>query len=240
MKILAPAFLMLCFLLVTIDCSAAYTKDARLTAVTSSELVKLITSTPLDSPLQEELLLRASHSHLMNEAYDQYTILWKLHPDDANANLMRGVAAEYLGWDSMIPEFRTFYPNVNIGPLFLTATDCLLKAVKLAPRSAKANMEAGFFLWQFGNNQPQGLSLLRKALRLSPNETRVHTLWGMVYSNTSPAGYDIKKAIFHLRLASQLDPTYAFPHEVLAGIYQSTHQKALAAQEQKTFHQLIP
>ncbi len=237
----------LVLLFVTLSCflpcqigNATILKDNRLATISSPELLKLIPSTPLSSPLHQELLMRASHSHLMDVAYSQYTLLWKKHPNDANANLLRGIAAEYLGSDSMYPELHKYYAKTPQAPLFPTAATCLTKAVKLAPNSAVANREAGFFLWQYGNNLPKGLVLLKKALQLAPNEPRVHTLWGDVYANPGGMEYDLQEAARQLELSVQIDPSYAFTHYLLASVYSRLGQPERAKSEEQTYRSLQP
>lgn len=220
--------------------NAAIVKDKRLTAISSAELLKSIASTPLSSPVHQELLMRASHSHVMDVAYKQYTLLWQKHPNDANANLFRGIAAEYLGSDSMYPELHKYYAKVPQAPLFPTAADCLEKAVKLAPNSPTANREDGFFLWQYGNNLPKGLFLLKKALQLAPNDSRVHTLWGDVYANPGGMEYDLQEAARQLELSTQIDPTYAFTHYLLASVYSRLGQPERAKNEEQTYKCLQP
>lgn len=109
------------FSLVIISCFCSFRisyattiKDKRLAAISPSDLIKSIASTPLDSPTHQELLMRASHSHIMDIAYKQYTLLWQKHPNDANANLFRGIAAEYLGTDSMYPELHKYYAKIPL------------------------------------------------------------------------------------------------------------------------------
>lgn len=215
-------------------------KDKRLADISTVELTKLISATPLNSPIHQELLLRASHSHLMIVAYDQYSVLWQQHPNSADTNLWRGIAAEYLFSDSMYPELRKTYSKVATDLLLPTATTCLAKAVKVAPNSPTANREDGFFLWQYGNKLPEGLLLLRKALRLAPSDPRTHTMWGNVYANPDGKAYDLKKAIYELRVANSLDPSYAFPHELLSNIYARQNLTVMAMQEQMKFQQLMP
>ena len=220
--------------------NAAIVKDKRLTAISSTELLKSIASTPLDSPIHQDLLMRASHSHVMDIAYKQYTLLWQKRPNDANANLFRGIAAEYLGSDSMYPELHKYYAKVPQAPLFPTAAACLEKAVKLAPDSPIANREDGFFLWQYGNNLPKGLMLLKKALQLAPNEPRIHTLWGDVYANPNGTKYDLQEAARQLELSVQIDPTYAFTRYLLASVYNRLGQLEQAKNEEQIYKGLQP
>lgn len=215
-------------------------KDKRLALISASQLQEAISQTPLDSPLQQELLLRARHAHLMGVAYTQCTALWQRQPNNAYANLLRGMSAEYLEWDSMYPGMGKLYEQYTQQDLLPVAASCLKKAAKLAPNSSVANMAAGFFLWQFGNDLPEGLALLKKALKLAPNDAHVHVMWGLVYSNPTTNSYDSQKALEQLALAAKLDPTYAFPHALLADLYSRLKQPVKAEQERGRYRDLSP
>ena len=220
--------------------NAEVAKDKRLTAISSTELLKSIASTPLASPIHQELLMRASHSHIMDIAYKQYTLIWQKHPNDANANLLRGIAAEYLGSDSMYPELHKYYAKIPQATLFPTAAACLEQAVKLAPNSPITNREDGYFLWQYGNNLPKGLSLLKKALQLASNEPRIHTLWGDIYANPGGTQYNLQAAARQLKLSVRIDPTYAFTHYLLASVYSRMGQPEQAKIEEQAYKSLQP
>lgn len=217
---------------------AGANKDKGLALISASQLQEAISQTSLDSPLQQELLLRARHAHLLGVAYTQYTALWQRQPNNAYANLLRGVSAEYLQSDSMEPELRKLYETYTQNDLFPVAASCLEKAVKLAPSSSVINMETGFFLWQFGNELPQGLTYLKKALQLAPIDPRIHAMWGNVYANPEGTAYDLRKAIDQLELAIKLDPTYAFPHKLMADVYSRLKQPVKAEQEKSRYRDL--
>lgn len=215
-------------------------KDKRLAQISASQLQQAIAQTPLESPVQQQLLSRARHSHLMGVAYTQYTDLCRRQPNNPSANLLRGVSAEYLQSDSMEPELKKLYEPYARGDLFSVAASCLARAVKLAPNSSAANLEAGFFFWQFGNDLPRGLSLLKKSLQLAPDNPRIHAMWGDVYANPEGRSYDLGKAVDHLETAINLEPTYAFPHELLASVYSRLGSSAKAAQEMSKYQSLLP
>lgn len=231
------------FILLSIFCSAVSAspaKDKRLAAISSSELHKLILQTPLASSLQEELFWRAHHAHLMGEAYTQYTTLWQQEPNNAYVNLLRGMSAEYLEWDRVNPELEKLYKPYTQRNLLPTAGFCLEKAVKLLPASSVANTEYGFFLWQFGNDLPKGITQLKKALRLAPDDAHVHETWGLIYSNPATKDYNMPRAVEQLELATKLDPAYALPHELLANIYTRLNQPNLATIEHTKYQKMIP
>ncbi len=215
-------------------------KDVRRQPITRAELTREIRQTPLDSPTQLRDLLRASHSGLLDVAYALYTQTWQAKQQDASANLLRGVAAE-LYWDaSMDPTRRRHYGlNTSRQDLFAVAQDCLRQAAA-APHSAEADMEWGYFLWQFGDQEAQGLALLEKAVVLQPSSPRVHATLGLVYSNQSGNAYSLSKATTELVRAAQLDPSYAYPHILLSGIYALEGETAMADKQRRIYLSLLP
>ncbi len=216
-------------------------KDARRQPITRAVLTQDIQRLPLSSPTQFRDLLRASHSGLLDVAYAQYTQAWERQSQDPNANVLRGLAAE-LYWEvSMDPVLRKPYGlNASRGDLFIVAEGCLNRAAVLAPRSAEATMEDGYFLWQFGDQEAQGLALLKKASRLAPDDPRVHATLGLVYSNQSGNAYSLPRAVAELERAVRLDPSYAYPHQMLADIYQWQGQTALSQEQRRVALSLLP
>ncbi|MEO7717472.1 MAG: hypothetical protein ABIY70_14825 [Capsulimonas sp.] len=188
-------------------------------SVTQNAMRQAIRETPIQSPYQRELLKRARHSHVIDVAYDEYTEKWRRDQNGFDANLLRGVAAEYLGVDGMRPKLSARYEWIYRTDLFQTAGACLEKAVQINPQSSVANMEYGFFLWQFGYKMPEGIALLQKAAGQAPSDPHVHELLGNVYANPSVDSYDPKKAIHELNLAILLDPEDSFSREILANLY---------------------
>jgi Tfp pilus assembly protein PilF len=63
---------------------------------------------------------------------------------------------------------------------------------------------------------------------------------GFVYSYTASNPYSAKQAIAELTLAAQLDPTYAFPHTMLADVYTQQHKNAQAKKEHLIYESLLP
>lgn len=215
-------------------------KDKRAAVIAAPELRRLILQTPINSPLHQELMSRASHSHLMDVAYVQYSELWRRKPGDAYANLLRGVSAEYLELGKANPDTKKFYSQATTDDLLSVAASSFARAVELDPKAAIVNLESGYFLWQFGNKLPQGLAQLRKASQLVPNNVRVHATWGLVYENPYGGVYNMKKAVDELNLAISLDPTYAYPHNLLANIYTRLKQPVKAEQERRRYQSLLP
>ncbi|MCW3060413.1 MAG: hypothetical protein JWQ02_2234 [Capsulimonas sp.] len=193
-------------------------------SVTQNAMRQAIRETPIQSPYQRELLKRARYSHVIDVAYDEYTEKWRRDQNGFDANLLRGLAAEYLGIDGMMPELQARYEWIFRNDLFQTAAACFEKSVRLNPQSPVANMECGYFLWQFGNKMPEGIALLRKAAWQEPSDPHVHELLGTVYENPSVESYDPERAIHELKLAIQLDPEAPRPHRMLTDLYQRLHK----------------
>ena len=239
MNIKTGSALLLSLFILQTNC-VADVKDRRTAAIAAPELRRLILQTPINSPLHQELMSRAGHSHLLDVAYAQYTQLWRRKPGDAYANLLRGVSAEYLELGKANPDTRKFYSQATTDDLLSVAASSFERAIELDPKSAIVNLESGYFLWQFGNKLPQGLAQLRKASQLEPNDVRVHAIWGLVYENPLGGVHNMKKAVDELNLAIKLDPTYAYPHSLLAGIYTRLKQPAKAEQERVEYQSLLP
>jgi len=88
----------------------------RLAIISSSELKSKQSQTPLDSQHHEILILRASHSHLIDQAYKHYKAIWLKNPKDGRANFLLGEAA------------LVYWEDSHVG-----------KAVKLTFKRAKRN-----------------------------------------------------------------------------------------------------
>lgn len=217
---------------------AAQQKDARLLPIKEQQLKQLVQRTPIVSSEHLILLSRARSSRLTGFAYEQYTLLWKNRSKNAHTNLWRGISAP-MYWrhsKSATPQKRASRSE----DIFIVARACLAKAVELQPNSATANMEYGFFLWQYGNRVDEGLALLRKAALLAPRDPRAHTFLGLVYSNPTGNAYNLQKAEKALKTAIRLDASYAFPHELLASIYRRQGRHQEAQREMQAYRSLLP
>jgi tetratricopeptide (TPR) repeat protein len=191
--------------------------DARRTLISQSELQKEIDQTALSSPKQLELVSRSRYSHLADFAYKQYKSVRDEHPNDFWANLLAGVAAEN-DWEYQTMSSTTeTAPSAQMQVVLDKARLFLSRALELKPNFAQANMEYGYFLWQYGNDAQsasRGFSLIQKGVQLSPNNSMAHTLLGEVSSN--PYGYyasyyNAARAATEYQRAINLDPLYARP-----------------------------
>jgi tetratricopeptide (TPR) repeat protein len=215
--------------------------DARRLPIDRATLIEQINSLPIDSPAQADLVLRADHSHLLDTAYDQYTKLWEAKPQEAYTNLWRGMSAELYWTESMQPGMKKLYGlKSSRTDLFPIAKTCLQQAATKDPTSALANMEYGFFLWQFGNQTKQGITLLKKSAQLAPNDPRIHATLGLVYSNNSGNAYSLGLAVQELKHAIRLDPSYAYPPSLMADIYRWTGRQTEAHRERIIYQSLLP
>ncbi len=214
--------------------------DAPLFSITEKELTQSIQQTPIKSPEHIKLIMRASASHLLKTAYDQYTLLWQKQPNNASTNLRRGVVAmEY--W-----EYAT-KPTVNELPLNAlqagevcnVARVCLAKAVELAPKSASANAEYGHFLFYQGD-EDRGVQLLKKAEALAPNASTAYELLGAIYASPNPPYYQPKFAENELRVAMRLAPLNSYPHWTLARLYLDEQEYSKAQKELQSYLKLAP
>ncbi|HEY0073649.1 MAG TPA: tetratricopeptide repeat protein [Abditibacteriaceae bacterium] len=201
---------------------AQYNGDPRLAPISADALRKAIKSTPIDSPSHFHLLSRAYDVNLAKNAYEQYALLWKNSPNDANTNLLVGIAAKQYMKQAMLqtsdPE-TTKRQIKRYNALHLICRARLAESVKLAPDSTTAHVAYGFFLWQNDNQQEKGLRLVKKGVALNPKSTGGHATLGAIYSNSSGKAYNPTKAITELKTAIALDSKFAYPHERLAWLY---------------------
>ena len=214
--------------------------DAPLLPLTKKELIQSIQKTPIESPEHIKLIISACNSHLLETAYEQYTLIWQKQPNNGSANLRRGVTAmEY--W-----EYATV-PAVNELPLSSpkaeevanAASSCLEKAVELLPNSASANAEYGHLLFYRGDTD-MGVKLLKKAEALAPKSATAFELLGAIHASPNPPYYQPKLAEKELRLAMRLAPFDSYPHWVLASLYLDERQYSQAQTELHSYLDLAP
>ncbi len=197
---------------------AASSVDPRLVLITPVQLEEGINQTAISSPKQLELLSRAQSSHLAVLAYEQYRQIQDKRPRSAQANLLAGMAAVN-DWEYQTnPSTTQSPPSPQALNVLKEARLFLSQAVQLEPNSPRANMEYGYFLWQYGydgRSANQGFSLIQKAVQLSPNDPAAHVLLGDVCSNPysyHASHYNAIRATGEYQLATTLDPLYASPH----------------------------
>lgn len=216
-------------------------KDSSQEIISQAELKKLITTTPLNSSVQFKLIPRASASGLARVAFKQYSLIAQKQPQNGNALLLEGLAAEKY-W------FYARQKNVNELPDgspqeidFLKKTGVYLaKAVSLLPDSAVANEAYGRYLWQFSYDNAGGMKLLKRAVMLAPKSASAHAYLADMYSNPEPKLFDPVKAEAEFREATRLDPTYAFARFGLARLYIDQRRFREAQIQLKAYAALLP
>jgi tetratricopeptide (TPR) repeat protein len=219
--------------------SYAQHHDERLTPITRGELELALTQTPLESPKHEILIRRASTSRLTGLIYERYTRLWKRKQNDPHLNLWRGIAAMRCFKDVLIKKLpREGAPPINV--TFRAAQSCLENAVKLAPGSALAQGEYGYYLFQWGNDQQKGVELMKKSVELNPKNATIRTLLGDALSNITGKFYRPTEAEKELKTALELDPDYAEPHFLLMFLYRQEGNKDKAELEKQAYKNLTP
>lgn len=222
--------------------SAGYVAMGDISAplLTQQELIQLIQKTPIGSPEQSSLIIRASDAHLLKVAYEQYTLIWQKEPSNPSANLRRGVVAmDY--W-----QYAT-KPDINELPLSSPKADevlnaariCLAKAIELAPKSSSANAEYGYFLFYQGD-MAKGIALLQKSEKLDPKNATPHSLLGAIYASPNPPYFQPKLAEKELQNAMRLAPSDSYPHWTLAGLFLDTKHYAKAQAEMQAYLRLAP
>ena len=212
-------------------------KDPRLAPISAKDLQVAIRQTPLTSAAHVKLLSRSKSSGLADLAYKEYSILWRSRPSNPSANLWRGMAALAL-WRTqkfVAPVEKDLSQNP-----FNIARSSLSKAYQLRPLSPIANMEYGFFLWQYDNQESKGLELLQKAKRIAFTDPRIHAYLALVCANPSIKSRNLILARDELLIALKLDNSYAFAHDLLSSVYRRLGQKQLSQLEEKKYLSLIP
>lgn len=220
---------------------AAENKDPRLVVISQKDLRQLIRRTPINSPKHAVITARSRASHLEEVAYEEYTSIWRKTPDNAFANLRRGIAAlNYSDRIGFVERGKAGLTLQQEAALSVTVRSCLAKAAQLQPNSAPANVAYGFFLWQYDNKMDEGLALLRETAAFAPKDARVHANLGNIYSNKSGNAYNLGKAEEELRTAVRLDRTYAYPLSLLISLYTNEERYKDAQWAMKAYLKLSP
>lgn len=216
-------------------------KDPSQELISQTELKRLITTTPLTSPVQFKLIPRASASGLGKVAFEQYSLMAKEQPNNGNALLLQGLAAEKYWFYARQKKVNELPDGSRQEIDFLRKTGgYLAKAVSLLPNSPVANEAYGRYLWQFGNDASSGMKLLRKAVILAPKSASAHVYLADMYSNPGLNLFAPVKAEAEFRKAAQLDPTYAFARFGLARLYVDQRRFQEARIQLKAYAALLP
>lgn len=220
---------------------AAPRKDPGLMRISRQELRQLIQRTPVESPEHSKLISRAAASHLYQAAYEEYTLLWQRHRNNAYANLFRGVAAQ-IHWEEAEREVEKKVPYrrpPELDKLRQIAGSSLARAAVLE-RNARTLTAYGFWLWRWGQNLKRGMALMQEAVSLAPKYPGIRIKLGEAYSNPSPGVYNPKRAEEELRIALELAPSAAAPHFLLMRVYEQEKRYKEARRELQAYLALAP
>lgn len=226
-------------LLVSLNNAVSAQSDASTVPIDKATLVSSIQQTALNSPQQSTLLDRASESGLSEVAYEQYTLLWQKKPQDAYANLRRGQAAEDYWQYATRPDIHQLsVVDPQAEKLFQTARECLLKAQTLAPNDSLTNRAAGYFLFWHGSQMANGITDMKKAVKISPNSAAAHETLGNAYAEHSGSFYNLALAETELKKAIALNPKAAYPHWRLIRVYLDMRRPSNASRELQSYAHL--
>jgi tetratricopeptide (TPR) repeat protein len=216
-------------------------KDLSQAPISQAELKQLITATPLTSPVQFKLIPRAASSGLEKFAFEQYSLIAQKQPNNGNALLLQGLAAEKYWYHARKKSVNELPDGSPQEIAFLKKVGAYLaRAVVLLPNSAVANEACGNYLWQFGNDNVGGMKLLKKAVALAPKNASAHAYLADMYSNPAPDLFSPAKAEAEFREAARLDPNYAFPRFGLARLYVDQKRYREAQMQLKAYAALLP
>ena len=219
---------------------AAQIKDSSQEPISQAELKRLITTTPLTSPIQFKLIPRASASGLEKVAFEQYSLIAQEQPNNGNALLLQGLAAEKYWFYVRQKKVNGLPDGLQEAHLLESAGTYLAKAASLLPNSAVADEAYGRYLWQFKHDNAGGMKLLKKAIALAPKSASAHAYLADMYSNPSPELFSPAKAEAEFFKAARLDPAYAFPRFGLARLYVDQKNFREAETQLKAYAALIP
>jgi tetratricopeptide (TPR) repeat protein len=235
-SVCAVLILILCFC-GTLRVSRGQNIDPRNIPIGKSELRLTITSTPITSEKHLMLISRAMSSDLLAYAGDVYRELKVESKDKPSLDLWRGVVASR-AFRSYI--FLEKIPYDRIRSAFQDAKTYLGEACKALPKSAIANLEYGYFLWQYGSDMKRGKEHVNIARSLQPDNPRVLAYMGDMKSNPSGNMYDMASAEKDLLRAIEIDKSYAYPHLLLARLYRDKHQRQRAESALRDYLALCP
>ena len=219
---------------------AAQVKDPSQEPISQAELKRLITTTPLTSPIQFKLIPRAAASGLEKAAFEQYSLIAQKQPNNGDALLLQGLTAEKYWFYARQKNGNGLPDRMQEAHLLESVGTYLAKASSLLPNSAVADEAYGRYLWQFKHDNAGGLKLLEKAIAIAPKSASAHAYLADMYSNPSPELFSPAKAQAELLEAARLDPTYAFPRFGLARLYVDQKHFQEAETQLKAYAALIP
>lgn len=232
--------LILLFLFGTRASFAQSRKDPRVRTITRAQLQQLIAKTPLNSRTHGRIIGWAQTSHLTGAAYAQYDNLWRKQPDDAYANLWRGITALIYENVSAYPSSKVRLSAEQKMRLWENGRSSLRDAVRLKPNLSWTNAAYGGFLFNQPRGEQEGMRLMRKAVKLEPKNASAWAALGDALINPYRSTHNPKEGEQALRNAARLDPLYASPHLALIRLYVGQKRFKEAQRELQAFKSLVP
>lgn len=135
--------------------------------VQPSKFIEQIQRTPIDSMLHMQLLRYAYYTKHSRAAYEAYTAMCKRNPDDAYANLWRGISIMAIVRQNILDNKPTVLEepskagsrekgnakppaaNINQIPIqdspLTVARQCFVRAIKADPKSTFIELQVGYF-----------------------------------------------------------------------------------------------
>lgn len=231
--------LLVALLLAVATASAAQRKDPRMIPISQQQIQQQVQHTPLRSHGHLETILKARSSGFAKTVYEQYALKQKQNPNDPYAKLWLGIAAdEYLDYAGS--PFVNSLSSSQAYKFRQQVRSNLAGAVEALPNSALANARYGFFLWQDDNQMSKGLALVKKSVSLDPKEPVTHVTLARIYSNATGNAYDPAKAKESVDAAIRLDPSFAYPHWVKAGLHINSKEYDKAQRDMQAYLSLAP
>lgn len=218
------------------------TSDLRLQPISKAEVKQVIATVPLDSNQHFRVLSRAYVSGIpvTRFAYGQYKILLSKNTDNAQATLL--AAAATLKHYEKSSDTQVKGSRADYAPLLKEAGILFRRAMFLNPNSAETNKHYGYYMYRYDYNQGKqiGLVSLQRSANLNPKDVGIHSILGDIYANPYDKTYDPKRAEAELLKAIALDPTYAYPHNRLVGLYLELKKPAKVREHLAAYEKLVP
>lgn len=205
--------------------------DPTVRPITWQKLHPRLTQTAISSPQNDRLLEQAANSHLLQEAYNFYSLRYQRNPHGFYENLWCGKAAYLLN------DFKTNGDDEK-SHLLTVSKHRLENAVKLKPHSALANACLGHFAFRYGFQYYEdcfhyGANLMKQGVQDDPNCALAHRYLGDMYSDNLHDGpwYNSVKGEQEYLSAMKLEPDswYLHFHLLIVATTNQDKQTALKA-----------
>ena len=213
--------------------------DPRQAPITRDALISGIRREPLNSGRHYDLIIRARNSGLLADAETELAALVREHPMSAQANYLAGACSIIM--DLAIAQGVKLPPSPLPHAGYIgNARTYLKRALDLDGKLADACTLYGYVLWQEDHKFDEGLALLRKGVRMAPNEARAHYWLALVLGNPTGPSYDAMGAYREMQIAARLDSRYIPPRVFLALLCRRLGRNAEAAAHERAWRSLLP